>query len=335
MKKIINEVDDIVKESLEGLTACYKKYIYAHPEVNGVLAKEKRQDKVTLVIGGGSGHEPMFAGFLGKGLADAAACGNIFASPDPNTIYETALAAHGGKGILFLYGNYAGDNLNFDMAEEFLQEEGIETCRIRVNDDCASAPKERANDRRGVAGDLFAIKIVGAACDAGLELGQVKAVGEKVLKNLRTIGIATSPGQIPGLSKPTFELGEDEMEYGVGIHGEKGIERTSMKSADEITEYLYANIMKDMPIESGAEICVLVNGLGSTSNLEMNIVYRKLVQLLDRDGISIWDGDINTYCTCQEMGGFSISILKLDEELKQFYNAPCSSPYYTREGKNK
>lgn len=330
MKKIMNHADEAVAESLEGFIGCYSKYYKKHPDVNGILLEESRKDKVVLVVGGGSGHEPMFGGFVGKGLADAAACGNIFASPDPGTIYETAKAVEQGKGVLFLYGNYAGDNLNFDMAEEFLADDGIKSGHVRVWDDCASAPKERITDRRGIAGDVFAIKIAGAACDAGLPLEEVIRVTEKARDHIRSIGVATSPGQIPGLEKPTFEIGENEMEYGMGIHGEPGIQRTEMKCADEIAEYLYQNLIADMPLEAGDDICVLLNGLGSTTVLEMSIVFRKLKQLLETAQIKVYDSDINSYCTCQEMGGFSISFLKLDEELKKYYDAPCYCPYYAK-----
>ena len=330
MKKIINHGDDVVKEMMEGFVSAYDKYYEKHPEVNGILLKQKRRDKVALVIGGGSGHEPMFGGFVGKGLADAAACGNIFASPDPNTVLETAKAVHSGKGVLFVYGCYAGDNLNFDMGEEFLREEEIETAHVRVWDDVASAPKERIMDRRGIAGDVFVIKIAGAACDAGLSLKEAARITEKARDWTRTIGVATSPGQIPGLNKPTFSLGEEEIEYGMGLHGEPGIERTTMQPADTLAETLYKNIMTDIVLKKGDEICVLVNGLGSTTIIELSIVYRKVKELLNRDGIKVHDADLNSFCTCQEMGGFSITFLKLDEELKQYYDAPCYCPYYAK-----
>lgn len=330
MKKIMNEADDVVSESLEGFVRCYSRYYMKHPEVNGILLREHRKDKVVLVVGGGSGHEPMFGGFVGKGLADAAACGNIFASPDPGTIYETAEAVEQGKGVLFLYGNYAGDNLNFDMAEELLADDDIKSGHVRVWDDCASAPKERITDRRGIAGDVFAIKIAGAACDAGLSLEEVIRVTEKARDCIQSIGVATSPGQIPGLNKPTFEISDNEMEYGMGIHGEPGIHRTGMKSADEITNYLFRKLMEDMQLKSGDSVCVLVNGLGSTTVLEMSIVFRKLDELLQQEGINVHDSEINSYCTCQEMGGFSISFLKLDSELETYYDAPCYCPYYAK-----
>jgi dihydroxyacetone kinase len=332
-KKIINSPDAAVAEMMEGYIAAYNRLYEKVPDVNGVLLRQRRKDKATLIIGGGSGHEPLFSGFVGKGLADAAACGNIFASPDPLTICETAKAAHGGKGILFVYGNYAGDNLNFDMAEEMLNEEGIQTRHVRVWDDCASAPPERIEDRRGIAGDVFVIKIAGAACDAGLSLDEATAAAEKARANLRSIGIATSPGQIPGNDKPAFELGEDEIEYGMGLHGEPGIERTTLKPADELAEVLYKNIIKDMPLARNDEVCALINGLGSTTILEMGIVYRKVHKLLEAGGVKIYDADINSYCTCMEMGGFSISLLRLDSELKALYNAPCYSPFYAKEGR--
>lgn len=330
MKKIINHPDDTVMEGLEGFVACYDKYYEQHPEVKGVLSKNRRSNKVALVVGGGSGHEPMFAGFVGKGLADAAACGNIFASPDPNTVYETAKAVNEGKGVLFVYGNYAGDNLNFDMGEELLNDEGIPTAHVRVWDDVASAPADRLTDRRGIAGDVTVIKVAGAACDAGLTLPEVTRVVEKARDYTKSIGIAVSPGQIPGLDKPTFELGEDEMEYGMGIHGEPGIERTTMQPADVLTEVLYKNLMKDAKLKTGDEVCVVINGLGATTNLELAIVYRKVKQLLDKDGIIVYDSDMNNFCTSQGMGGFSITFMKLDEELKIYYDMPCYSPYYAK-----
>lgn len=330
MKKIMNESQNVVQESMEGFLACYRNIYRKHEKVNGVIYRNHRRDKVALVIGGGSGHEPMFSGFVGKGLADAAACGNIFASPNPGTVYETAKAVEEGKGVLFVYGNYAGDNLNFDLGEEMLNKEGIPTANVRVWDDVASAPKERITDRRGIAGDVFVIKIAGAACDAGLSLEEAARVTAKARDYTWSIGVATSPGQIPGNEKPTFELGEDEIEYGMGLHGEPGIERTTMKPADTLVEVLYENIMKEADISSGDEICVLINGLGSTTILEMGIVYRRLKQLLDENKVKVHDGDINSFCTCQEMGGFSITLLKLDEELKKYYDMPCFCPFYAK-----
>lgn len=301
-KKIINRPENVIPELIEGFIAAQPCYYEKVPNANGVLLKPRRRGKVSMVVGGGSGHEPLFTGFVGKGLADAAACGNIFASPDPGTICEVARAVDSEQGILFLYGNYAGDNLNFDMAEEFLRDEGIQTAHDRVKDGCGSAPPERRDDRRGIAGNVFAMKIAGAACDAGLTLEEVLAVCNRLDAQLCSIGMATSPGQIPGAEKPTFEIGPDEIEFGIGVHGEPGIQRTAMQPADALTEVLYDRI-----------------------------VFRKLRQLLMRDGVEIYDSIVNSYCTCMEMGGFSISILKLDEQLKALYNATCFSPFFARE----
>lgn len=330
MRKIINDADHVVPEMMEGFVGAYGRYFRKHPEVNAILSRQRRKDKVALVIGGGSGHEPMFGGFVGKGLADAAACGNIFASPDPNTIYEAAKAVDNGNGVLFVYGCYAGDNLNFDMGEEFLRDDGIRTAHVRVQDDVASAPKERMEDRRGIAGDVFVVKIAGAACDAGLSLEEATRVTEKARDNTRTVGVATAPAQLPGVDKPIFELGEDEIEYGMGLHGERGVLRTCWQPADVLAEKMYAQIMEDMNLQAGDEICVLVNGLGSTTITELAIVYRKINELLDKDGIRVYDADLNNYCTSQEMGGFSVTFFQLDEELKSYYDSPCYCPYYAK-----
>ena len=330
MRKIINSPDNVVSEMMEGYISAYGRYYEKHPKVNGVILKQRRKDKVALVIGGGSGHEPMFSGFVGKGLADAAACGNIFASPDPNTVYETAKAVDQGRGVIFVYGCYAGDNLNFDMGEEFLNEDGIATTHVRVWDDVASAPKERIEDRRGIAGDVFVVKIAGAACDAGLSLEEVTRVTEKARNNTKTIGVATAPAQLPGIDKPIFELPDGEIEYGMGLHGERGVLRTAWQDADVLVEKMYAQIMEDADLTVGDEVCVLVNGLGSTTITELAIAYRKVKKLLDKDGIKVHDTDLNSFCTSQEMGGFSITLFKLDEELKEYYDMPCYCPFYAK-----
>ena len=330
MRKIINSPDNVVSEMMEGYISAYGRYYEKHPEVNGVILRQRRKDKVALVIGGGSGHEPMFSGFVGKGLADAAACGNIFASPDPNTVYETGKAVNQGKGVIFVYGCYAGDNLNFDMGEEFLNDEGIPTAHVRVWDDVASAPKDRIEDRRGIAGDVFVIKVAGAACDAGLSLEEVTKVTEKARDNTKTIGVATAPAQLPGIDKPIFELPEGEIEYGMGLHGERGVLRTTWQDADVLVEKMYGQIMEDAGIQAGDEVCVLVNGLGSTTITELAIAYRKVKKLLDKDKIKVHDADLNSYCTSQEMGGFSITLFKLDEELKGYYDMPCYCPFYAK-----
>lgn len=330
MKKIINKDTDVVEEMLNGMVKAYERYYERIDDKMALMYKYRRKNKVVLVIGGGSGHEPVYHGFVGQGLADAAACGNIFASPNPELISETAKAVDQGKGILFVYGNYAGDNLNFDMAEELLELEDIKTAHVRVMDDCASAPKERLDDRRGIAGSIYMMKIAGAACDAGLELEEVVRIVEKAQANINTIGLATSPGSIPGLDKPTFELGDEEIEFGMGLHGEPGIERTTMKPAKELVTRMYTEIKNEMNLKPGEEVAILVNGLGSTTMMELDIVYNDLYDFVKADGLSIHDAEVKSFCTCQEMGGFSITILRLDDELKKYYDVPCFSPYYAR-----
>lgn len=330
-KKILNkDVSNVVEESLTGYLLAYQKYYKKIGEYNAFFYKGHRKDKVALVIGGGSGHEPLFTGYCGAGLADAVACGNVCASPNPELIMEAAKAVDQGKGVLFVYGNYAGDNLNFDMAEEMCQKEGIKTAHVREWDDFASAPKERITDRRGIAGDVYTIKIAGAACDAGLSLEEVVRITEKARDNTNTIGLATSPGTLPGNEKPTFEIADDEMEFGMGLHGEPGIERTKMMPCSEMVDRMYHELKAEMNLKEGDEIAVLVNGLGSTPLLELNLVYYELYKRMHKDGLKVYDAEVKTYCTCMEMGGFSITFLKLDEELKSYYDAPCYSPYYAK-----
>ena len=330
-KKILNkDVSNVVEESLTGYLMAYRKYYKKIGEYNAFKYRGHRKDKVAMVIGGGSGHEPLFTGYCGAGLADAVACGNICASPNPELITMAAKEVDQGKGVLFVYGNYAGDNLNFDMAEEMCRAEGIKTAHVREWDDFASAPKERITDRRGIAGDVYTIKIAGAACDAGLDLEEVVRITEKARDNTNTIGLATSPGTLPGNDKPTFEIADDEMEFGMGLHGEPGIERTKMMPCSDMVERMYNELMAEMGLKEGDEIAVLVNGLGSTPLLELNLVYYELYKRMHRDGVKVYDAEVKTYCTCMEMGGFSITFLKLDEELKTYYDAPCYSPYYAK-----
>lgn len=330
-KKILNkDVSNVVEESIAGYLLAYKKYYKKIGEYNAFQYRGHRKDKVALVIGGGSGHEPLFTGYCGAGLADAVACGNVCASPNPELITAAAREVDQGKGVLFVYGNYAGDNLNFDMAEEMCRAEGMKTAHVREWDDFASAPKERITDRRGIAGDVFTIKIAGAACDSGLALEEVVRITEKARDNTNTIGVATSPGTLPGNEKPTFEIADDEMEFGMGLHGEPGIERTKMMPCSDMVERMYSEIKNEMGLKEGDELAVLVNGLGSTPLLELNLVYYELYKRMHKDGLKVYDAEVKVYCTCMEMGGFSITFLKLDDELKKYYDAPCYSPYYAK-----
>lgn len=329
-KKIINDPADVVREEGEGFLAAFGREFAAVPGVNGLVKKEIPAGKTALVIGGGSGHEPMFGFFLGDNLADAAANGGIFASPDPTTIELTARAAERGAGVLFLYGNYAGDNLNFDRAAENLAAAGIQNRTVRVWDDVASAPRERITDRRGIAGDVLMLKIAGAAC-AKLPLDEAWRVTCKARDNLFSIGVGLEGATIPGQKQPIFSLPGDEMEYGLGIHGEPGIRRIRMEKADEIVDDLLAALLEDSGIKAGDTVCTYVNGLGSTTLMELMIMNRRLAQRLAALDIRVHDMDVNSLVTTMEMAGASITLLRLDDELRGYYDLPCRSPYYSRD----
>ncbi|MFD1067034.1 dihydroxyacetone kinase subunit DhaK [Oceanobacillus locisalsi] len=329
MKKVINHPGDVVAEMLEGIMRAHQDDFQKLDGVNGLVKKELK-DKVAVVTGGGSGHEPLFFGVVGDGLADAVAIGNVFAAPTPNTIQEVVKVADAGKGALFIYGNYEGDVLNFDMAAELLEFEDVQTTTVRVTDDVVSAPIERQQDRRGIAGDIFVIKVAGAAAEKGLSLEEVTAAAQKANEHTYSIGVALSPGTIPDSGEPTFTLADDEIELGMGIHGEPGMERTKLMPADELTNQLMEKLLDESKLTTGDEISVLINGLGSTTLMELFIVNRKVAQILEEKGIRMHDMDVNNYCTTQEMGGFSISLLKLDDELKTYYDAPANAPYYKK-----
>ncbi|MFP7297048.1 dihydroxyacetone kinase subunit DhaK [Neobacillus niacini] len=332
MKKIINDPENVVTEMVEGFIAAFGSDYEKLKDVNGVVRKN-RKDKVGILIGGGSGHEPLFIGFVGEGLADGAAIGNVFAAPTPNTIVEVTKAIDSGKGVIYLYGNYSGDTLNFDMASELCEMEDIEVKSVIVCDDVASAPLERANDRRGIAGDVFVIKVAGAAAEAGLSLQEVARIAQKANDSTRSIGVALTPGSIPGTGKYTFQLADDEIEFGMGIHGEPGINRTKLLPADELTDMLLDYLIKDMTLISGDEVCVLVNGLGATTLMELMIINRRIAEVFESIGITIHETDVNSYCTTQEMGGASITLFRMDEELKGYYNQPAYSPFYMKKGR--
>ncbi len=328
-KKIINDPSDVVKEEGEGFLAAFGGSIAAVEGVNGFVRKNIPDGKTILLVGGGSGHEPMFGFFIGENLADCAANGNVFASPSPEVIVKTALAANKGAGILFVYGNYAGDNLNFDRAAEILEERGIPVRTVRVRDDVASAPKERKEDRRGIAGDVLMLKIAGAACGA-LPLEEAWRVTAKARDQLFSVGIALDGATIPGRKEPIFTLAPDEMEFGLGIHGEPGIERVKAVPADVITDRLFDTIMEDAGLKAGDTVCTYVNGLGSTTLMELMIMNRRLAERCREAGLIVHDMDVNSLVISMEMAGASISVMKMDEELLKYYDMPCRSPYYNK-----
>ncbi len=327
-KKIINQPDQCVSEAMEGFLAANREYV----KVEGASAIRVREvrEKPAMIVGGGSGHEPMFGYFVGENLADASVAGSVFTSPDPGSILQAAQAVERGKGLLFVYGNYSGDNMNFDMAAEMLNDMGMTVRTVRVWDDVASASKENYQDRRGIAGNVLVIKIAGAACASGLDLEEAYRVACKARDNVFSIGVGLSGATIPGEEQPIFTLSNDEMEYGLGIHGEPGVRRVKLQSADEIAEELVNKLLADSGIQAGDVVCTLVNSLGATTLLELYIINRRLAQLLQERGIHVHDMDVGTYVTSLEMAGASITLMKLDDELRSYYDMPCRSPYYKK-----
>ena len=327
-KKIINQPDQCVSEAMEGFLAANREYV----QVEGASAIRVREirEKPAMIVGGGSGHEPLFGYFVGENLADASVAGSVFTSPDPGSILQAAQAVERGKGLLFVYGNYSGDNMNFDMAAEMLNDMGMTVRTVRVWDDVASASKENYQDRRGIAGNVLVIKIAGAACASGLDLEEAYRVACKARDNVFSIGVGLSGATIPGEEQPIFTLSNDEMEYGLGIHGEPGVRRVKLQSADEIAEELVNKLLADSGIQAGDVVCTLVNSLGATTLLELYIINRRLAQLLQERGIHVHDMDVGTYVTSLEMAGASITLMKLDDELRSYYDMPCRSPYYKK-----
>ncbi|HXI39641.1 MAG TPA: dihydroxyacetone kinase subunit DhaK [Bryobacteraceae bacterium] len=327
MKKLINDPRKVAGEALEGLALAYSQYLRLVAGVQAVVRKDAPvTGKVGVLSGGGSGHEPMFAGFVGAGMADGSVAGNIFASPPPQPIVAAARAVQGGAGVLFLYGNYSGDVLNFDMAAEMLEEEGIHISTVRITDDVASAPPERYQERRGIAGDFFVIKVAGACAEQRATLAEVTAAAEEANRNTRSMGVALSSCIIPASGKPIFDLAEGDMEVGMGLHGEPGVERARLKSANQVAEELVTRILEDMPELANSDAAILVNGLGATPLAELFIVFRAAHALLIRHGIAIRHSYVGNYATSLEMAGCSISLLRLNERLKHWIAAPVQTP---------
>ena len=325
VKKIINNGADAVDEMLAGILAAHPNHLKrVEGTARSVVAVDgPRQGKVGLVIGGGSGHEPSFVGFVGRGLADGAAIGNVFASPPPDPVLECAKAVNGGAGVLFMYGNYAGDVMNFDMAAEMAAMEDIEVRTVLTTDDVASAPRDRRADRRGVAGNVFVFKIAGAAADRMMDIDACEAAARKANDRTFTMGVALGPCSLPQTRKPNFELGENEMEIGMGIHGEPGVERGPLKSANEITDQLLDKILPEMNAARGDRVAVLVNGLGATPLMELYIMTARVKERLDGEGLVIHSTLVGNYCSSLDMMGASVTLMHLDDELQTLLDHPC------------
>jgi dihydroxyacetone kinase-like protein len=331
MKKLVNHPDAVAAETVEGFVAAYPGYVR---KVNGAQAVVRRvapvQGQVAVITGGGSGHEPMFIGYVGRGMAHGSVAGNVFTSPPPQPICATAKAAHGGSGVLFLYGNYAGDVLNFDMAAEMLGDDGIAVVSVRISDDVASAPLERSSERRGIAGDLFVIKVAGACAEENASLAAVQDAASKANDNTRSMGIALTSCIIPVSGRPIFEIAHDELEIGLGLHGEPGVERAKMLSADEVAAHLIRRLLADMSLKSGDELAVLVNGLGGTPLSELLILNRAASRLLVEAGMRPARTYVGNYATSLEMAGCSISLMRLDDQLKRWLLAPADTPAFVQ-----
>jgi dihydroxyacetone kinase-like protein len=335
MKKIINKPEDFVDEMMDGIIAAYGDRIKLLNGDRRILlsAYPKKEGKVGIVTAGGSGHLPLFLGYVGQGMLDGCAIGNVFASPSSQKMADMIRACDSGKGVLCLFGNYGGDVMNFEMAREMTEFDDIKTTVALGRDDVASSPKETAEKRRGVAGIVYAYKIAGAAACRMLSLEEVTAIAQKALDNTLTMGVALSPCIVPEVGKPTFFINDDEIEIGMGIHGEPGIEVKKMMTADAIAEVMINRITADMPLKQGDEVSVLINGLGGTPLEEQFILFRRIHQLLAGLGVSVCMPHIGEFATSMEMMGLSVSVIKLDPLLKDLLREPACTPFYTNANK--
>ena len=328
MKKVINDPEYVVEEMLEGMTYAYPQYVKKLDNANVIVRKDSKLDKVALVSGGGSGHEPSHGGFVGYGMLDGAVAGAVFTSPTPDQVYEAIKAVANDAGVLLVVKNYTGDVMNFDMAKEMAEMEGIKVDSVIVDDDVAVENSTWTIGRRGIAGTIFVHKLAGAKAETGATLEEVKAVAEKVINNDRSMGMALTPCTVPAAGKPNFTLDENEMEIGMGIHGEPGTHREELKTADEIVTHLMDKILADMNLAKGDEVAILVNGLGGTPLMEQFIINRKVNKILEEKKINIYKTILGEYMTSIEMAGFSISLLKLDDELKVLLDAKADTPAF-------
>ena len=324
MKKIINAVDQVENQMIEGMVKAFPQYVKKLDCGNVVVRAEKKTGKVALISGGGSGHEPAHGGFVGKGMLDAAVAGAVFTSPTTDQIYEGIKAVDDGKGVLMVVKNYTGDVLNFEMAAEMAADmDGIEVKEVVVNDDVAVQDSLYTTGRRGVAGTVFVHKIAGALAEKGASLDEVQAVAQKVIDNVRTMGMAIKPCTVPG-----FELADDEMEIGIGIHGEPGVEKKPLETADEIVDTLLEKILADIDY-SGSEVAVMINGCGSTPLMELFIVNNRVADVLAEKGIKVYKTMVGEYMTSLEMEGFSITLLRLDDQMKELLDEEADTPALT------
>jgi len=330
MKKFINEPKNFVDEMLEGI-------LLAHPDQLAFAAGDRRciiragkpkKGKVGIATGGGSGHLPLFLGYVGQGMLDGCSVGGVFQSPSAEQMLNVTKGIDAGAGVLYIYGNYGGDIMNFDMAKDMASMDNIRVEQVVGAEDVASAPKGQEGKRRGVAGIFFLYKCAGAMAESMASLDEVKGIAEKAAANVRTMGVALSPNIVPEVGKPQFTLGENEMEIGMGIHGEPGIRRGPLKNVDGIVEEMMAPVLSDLPFKSGDKVAVLINGLGATPKEEMYLIYRKVGLVLKEKKIDVYHVYVGEFATSLEMAGASISLLKLDDELTKLLAKPARTPFF-------
>lgn len=326
MKKLINNAENVVDEMLRGMVAAHPEYVKRVDGCDVLVRAGGSKGKVVLVSGGGSGHEPSHGGFVGKGMLDAAVAGAMFTSPTPDQVYEAIKAADGGKGALLIIKNYTGDVMNFEMAADLAADDGITVEKVVVADDVAVENSTWTTGRRGIAGTVFVHKCAGAAAEEGKDLAAVKAVAEKVIANVRSMGMAIAPCTVPTAGKPSFELGEDEVEIGMGIHGEPGTHREKIRSASDTTNHLLDKILAEGIYKSGDKVAVLVNGLGGTPLQELYVCNLAVSERLAKEGIKIAKTWVGNLMTSIDMEGYSVSLLKLDDELEKYVNAVADTP---------
>lgn len=325
MKKFINQVENVELEMLEGIAKAHPAQLKKLPENTVLVRAEKKVGKVALISGGGSGHEPSHGGFVGTGMLDAAVAGAVFTSPTPDQVEAAIRAVATDAGVLLIIKNYTGDVMNFEMAAEMAEMDGIKCMNVVTNDDVAVQDSLYTTGRRGVAGTIFVHKIAGAKAEQGASLEEVHAVAQKVIDNVRTMGTAISPCTVPAAGKPGFEIGEDEMEVGIGIHGEPGTHKEKLTPVNDIVDHMLGKILADIDY-SGSEVAVLVNGAGATPLMELYIINNRVADVLADKGIKVYKTLVGNYMTSLEMAGFSISLLRLDDELKALLDAPADTP---------
>ena len=325
MKKFINQIENVEKEMLEGIAKAHPNHLRKMPENTVLVRAQKKEGKVALISGGGSGHEPSHGGFVGKGMLDAAVAGAVFTSPTPDQVEAAIREVATDAGVLLIIKNYTGDVMNFEMAAEMAEMDGIRCMNVITNDDVAVQDSLYTTGRRGVAGTIFVHKCAGAKAEQGASLEEVHAVAEKVIANVRTMGAAITPCTVPAAGKPGFEIGEDEMEVGIGIHGEPGTHREKLAPANDIVDHLLGKILADIDY-SGSEVAVLINGAGATPLMELYIINNRVADVLAEKGIKVYKTMVGNYMSSLEMAGFSISLLRLDDELKALLDAEADTP---------